>query len=85
MGFLVPVSYTHLNVYPEAIFNIFNNKGYTTSSYHDYAEYYYARRTIHPNICLLYTSSIMEKFYLEEPSQERKKDILDYLDVYKRQ
>lgn len=38
------------NVYPEAIFNIFNNKGYTTSSYHDYAEYYYARRTIHPNM-----------------------------------
>lgn len=38
------------NVYPEAIFNIFNNKGYNTSSYHDYAEYYYARRTIHPNM-----------------------------------
>ena len=38
------------NVYPEAIFNIFNNKGYTTSSYHDYAEYYYARRTFHPNM-----------------------------------
>lgn len=38
------------NVYPQAIFNIFNNKGYMTSSYHDYAEYYYARRTIHPNM-----------------------------------
>ena len=38
------------NVYPEAIFNIFNNAGYTTSSYHDYAEHYYSRRTIHPNM-----------------------------------
>ena len=24
----------------------------------------------------------MEKFYLEEPSQERKKDILDYLNEF---
>ena len=38
------------NVYPEAIFNIFNNAGYNTTSYHDYSEAYYYRRTIHPNM-----------------------------------
>ena len=38
------------NKYPEAIFNLFNNIGYKTSSYHDYAEFYYSRRTIHPNM-----------------------------------
>lgn len=38
------------NVYPEAIFNVFNNAGYTTSSYHDYSEYYYFRKIIHPNM-----------------------------------
>lgn len=38
------------NKYFEGIFNMFNNAGYTTSSYHDYAEVYYARRTIHPNM-----------------------------------
>lgn len=38
------------NLYPEAIFNLFNNAGYTTSSYHNYTEQYYARATIHPNM-----------------------------------
>ncbi len=38
------------NVYPQAIFNLFNNAGYTTSSYHNYTEQYYARSTIHPNM-----------------------------------
>jgi len=38
------------NVYPEAVFNIFNNAGYITSSYHDYTEHYYYRKTIHPNM-----------------------------------
>ncbi len=38
------------NVYPEAIFNIFNNAGYNTTSYHDYSEAYYYRKTIHPNM-----------------------------------
>lgn len=38
------------NKYYEAIFNMFDNAGYNTSSYHDYAEVYYARRTIHPNM-----------------------------------
>ncbi len=38
------------NVYPEAVFNLFNNAGYKTSSYHDYAEAYYYRKTIHPNM-----------------------------------
>ncbi len=38
------------NTYPEAIFNIFNNAGYVSTSYHDYTEAYYYRRTIHPNM-----------------------------------
>ncbi len=38
------------NVYPEAIFNLFNNAGYYTSSYHDYADHYYARKTYHINM-----------------------------------
>ena len=38
------------NVYPEAIFNMFKNAGYTTSSYHDYADFYYSRKIIHPNM-----------------------------------
>lgn len=38
------------NYYPEAIFNLFNGAGYTTSSYHNYTEQYYARKTIHPNM-----------------------------------
>lgn len=38
------------NVYPESIFNLFNNKQYTTSSYHDYTDKYYYRKTIHPNM-----------------------------------
>ena len=38
------------NVYPESIFNLFNNAGYTTSSYHNYTEHYYYRRIIHNNM-----------------------------------
>ena len=38
------------NLYPESIFNLFNNKGYATSSMHDYTERYYARREIHTNM-----------------------------------
>ncbi len=38
------------NVYPESIFNLFNNADYTTSSYHNYTDQYYARTTIHPNM-----------------------------------
>lgn len=38
------------NIYPEAIFNLFNNAGYTTSSYHNYTDQYYARTTYHPNM-----------------------------------
>ena len=38
------------NVYPESIFNLFNNKGYKTSSFHNYTEAYYRRRTIHQNM-----------------------------------
>ena len=38
------------NIYFEALFNLFNNKGYTTSSMHNYTEAYYYRATIHPNL-----------------------------------
>lgn len=38
------------NTYFNAIFNLFNRQGYTTSSYHNYTEQYYYRRTIHPNM-----------------------------------
>ena len=38
------------NVYPESLFNLFNEAGYTTTSYHDYTEHYYRRKTIHNNM-----------------------------------
>ena len=38
------------NKYPESIFNLFKNKGYSTSSYHNYTEQYYRRKIIHPNM-----------------------------------
>lgn len=38
------------NEYFEAIFNMFNNYGYTTTSYHSYTDKYYSRHTIHPNM-----------------------------------
>lgn len=38
------------NTYFQSVFNHFNRLGYATSSYHDYAEFYYSRRIIHPNM-----------------------------------
>lgn len=38
------------NTYYQSLFNHFNNIGYSTSSYHDYAEFYYSRRIIHANM-----------------------------------
>ncbi len=38
------------NIYPESIFNLFNRKGYKTTSMHDYTERYYERREIHNNM-----------------------------------
>ena len=38
------------NTYFEGIFNLFNNKGYTTTGMHDFVEWYYKRKTIHPNM-----------------------------------
>ncbi len=38
------------NSYFEAIFNLFNNKGYYTFSAHDYTEHYYYRNEIHTNM-----------------------------------
>lgn len=38
------------NKYEESIFGLFNNKGYTTTSYHNYTEKYYYRSTIHKNM-----------------------------------
>ncbi len=38
------------NTYPQSLFNHFNNIDYYASSYHNYAEFYYSRRIIHPNM-----------------------------------
>ena len=38
------------NTYYEAIFNLFNNSGYKTTSMHNYTESYYRRSVIHPNM-----------------------------------
>ncbi|MGM9835000.1 MAG: LTA synthase family protein [Bacilli bacterium] len=35
------------NFYPQAIFNLFNNQNYITTSYHDYEDHYYDRKVIH--------------------------------------
>src|SRR5574344_518761 len=46
--------------YFESIFNLFNNAGYQTSSYHDYAEYYYDRKTIHPNMGSMHYYNVVD-------------------------
>lgn len=38
------------NKYFQSVFNVFKKTGYHTSSYHDFAEFYYDRRTSHPNM-----------------------------------
>lgn len=38
------------NTYFESIFNLFKNQGYSVSSYHNYTEKYYYRKTIHSNL-----------------------------------
>ncbi len=38
------------NKYFESVFNLFNNAGYTTTSYHNYISAYYYRNTIHTNM-----------------------------------
>lgn len=38
------------NTYFESMFNLFNNKGYNTNSFHDNYDEYYARTTIHKNM-----------------------------------
>ena len=38
------------NEYKQSIFGLFNNKNYTTTSYHNYTEKYYYRDTIHTNM-----------------------------------
>ena len=38
------------NTYFESIFNLFNNKGYITNSFHDYYDWYYDRSVIHKNM-----------------------------------
>ncbi len=38
------------NIYPEAIFNLFNKSGYETTSFHNYTDQYYARKVYHPNM-----------------------------------
>ena len=38
------------NTYFNAIFNLFNEKEYNVTSYHDYDEHFYYRKTYHPNM-----------------------------------
>lgn len=38
------------NSYPQSIFNLFNNKGYTTTSYHNWKDQFYERRILHANM-----------------------------------
>lgn len=38
------------NTYYEAMFNLFNNANYKTSSYHDYTDHFYYRTIYHPNM-----------------------------------
>lgn len=38
------------NTYYQSIFGLFNDKGYTTTSMHNFVEWYYKRKTIHPNM-----------------------------------
>jgi lipoteichoic acid synthase len=38
------------NYYPTAMFSLFNNSDYTSTSYHNYIDKYYNRRTIHENM-----------------------------------
>ena len=38
------------NTYFESMFNLFNNKEYKTSSYHDYTDHFYERHVYHPNM-----------------------------------
>ena len=40
------------NTYFESIFNLFNNQGYITNSFHDYYDWYYNRSVIHKNMCI---------------------------------
>lgn len=64
------------NKYFEGAFNIFNNKGYYTSSYHDYTQKYYKRSKIHTNLG-------SQKYYgvtdlgmtYEEPYEEWPSDV----------
>ena len=43
-------NYYKRNTYFISLFNLFNNAGYYTTSYHNYTDSYYARRIIHPNL-----------------------------------
>ena len=38
------------NIYPESVFNMFKDLDYVTTSYHDYGDHYYSRKTIHKNM-----------------------------------
>jgi len=38
------------NTYFQSMFNLFKNKDYAVSSFHNYTDYYYFRQEIHPNL-----------------------------------
>ena len=48
-GICSPNTYTD-NTYKTSIFNLFNNAGYFSSSYHNYSDKFYQRTELHPNL-----------------------------------
>lgn len=69
------------NKYPESLFNLFREKGYKVTSFHDYDDTYYARTLIHPNLGAekYYEAADMgmtfDPYYGQWPSDE---EMIDY-------
>lgn len=81
------------NTYFESIFNLFNNAGYVTNSFHDYYDWYYNRNTIHKNmgsgtfydavtlgINFSYTYGAYDTWASDEELMEKYLEILDERD-----
>lgn len=73
------------NQYFESIFNLFNQAGYSTSSYHNYTEKYYYRSTIHKNMGSgMYYGVTDLGIHYEEEYKEWPSDILLMEEALKR-
>ena len=81
------------NTYFESIFNLFNQAGYTTNSFHDYYDWYYERNTIHQNmgskkfydaidlgIDFSYTYGAYNTWPSDEELMEKYLEVIDSLD-----